>query len=117
MTNVECDVRKGWSVWSSGDVGRGKESLLLVFHCRARDKPEGSGLGEQRGSRRSTSLSVFLTGMTCVTTIFLKSVLQQNPELGNSKRLTCYCVFVHINLLTGKDLKFDKTHCGSHFLI
>lgn len=35
----------------TGDVGRGKESLQLVFCCSTRDKTVGLGLGKEEQGR------------------------------------------------------------------
>lgn len=45
------EVRKGWPVWSTADVGRGEGRLQLVICCSARDGTEEVGLREQRDRR------------------------------------------------------------------
>lgn len=54
------DVKKGWSVWTTGDVGRGEGSLQLVICCSTRDETKGLSLGEQRDRRPVGMLPGFL---------------------------------------------------------
>lgn len=53
------EVRRGWSVGSTGYVG--ERSLQLVFCCDVRDETEGLGLGEerQRGEGLQAAYMVF----------------------------------------------------------
>lgn len=53
------EVRRGWFVGSTGEVGRRLERLQPEFWYSIKDKPMGLDLGEQRDRKRSAKSHIF----------------------------------------------------------